>query len=126
MILTKNVNIRWTKQNRNHYEDKGYIFTSYNDTFEVKVEDLLPNSTAKVLVQCDYCNEKKEKAYSLYYKSVNRSEIKKYACKNCSIKKQKANNKLKYGREDALGYFEELREKRKEFRRNYYKEKKDG
>lgn len=124
MILTKEVQIKWTRNNKSYYEERGYEFTKYNDEFTVLIEDLLPNSTASVLVKCDYCQKEKEKTYSLYNTSVNRGPVKKYACKSCSIHKQRESNKIKYGTEDALGYFEEIRQKKKDFRQRYYKEKK--
>jgi len=57
MILTKTVKMRWSGNNRNWYEVRGYVFTKYKDEFEVKVEDLSDGSKVKVDIKCDGCGE---------------------------------------------------------------------
>jgi len=54
MLITEKVNVKWHGNNREWYENSGYIFTKTNDEFEVKCEDLMHGcSSVKVKVKCD-------------------------------------------------------------------------
>lgn len=77
--------IKWNNFTKKWYESKGYTFTKINDTFTVNLEDLHPGSIIKICVICDYCGSQKEISYRDYNKQIENE--KKYACKNCSGKK---------------------------------------
>lgn len=55
MLITKQVEITWNPQNKNHYVEKGYTYTKMRDTFIVDVNDLTESSNYRVDVRCDYC-----------------------------------------------------------------------
>jgi hypothetical protein len=93
--LEQKVEMIWNGNNKNHYENKGYIFTKYNDKFYVKAKDLSITSTRKVNVKCDYCDKYFLKGYGDYKKNI--SIIKKDACKLCGHLKKVESNILKYG-----------------------------
>ena len=71
-ILIENqlIKIKWGQRNKKHFIDKGYIFTTLNDEFEVNVADLKPSSKEKVNVICDYCGNEYETQYNLYNKGT--------------------------------------------------------
>ena len=68
-VLASNqyITIQWGKRNKDWYESKGYIFTKYNDEFNVKAEDLTKGSHAKVKVICDYCGKELLCVWKDYY-----------------------------------------------------------
>ena len=47
--------MKWNPRNKKYYEELGYVFTTYGDEFEVKVEDLAKGSMYKVQCICDNC-----------------------------------------------------------------------
>jgi hypothetical protein len=71
MIVSKTAQIHWNGFNREYYEIKGYTFTKYNDLFEVKVNDLLSSTHAKIVVQCETCGETRQLSYSDSHKTKN-------------------------------------------------------
>lgn len=73
---------RWNCKNINHYKSKGYVFTKYGDEFEVKLDDLSPNSNMKIHVSCDYCGEEMIIPYFHYYRSISKHP--KIACQKCA------------------------------------------
>ena len=66
MLLNQEVNVVWTGNNKKHYEEKGYVFTNYKDSFLCKAEDLSPSSDYYVKLKCDYCGEE----YNAMYKKT--------------------------------------------------------
>jgi hypothetical protein len=58
--------MKWNGRNRQHFIDKGYIYTKIGENFEVNIEDLTKGSHAKVLCSCDYskCNKIFPKQYN--------------------------------------------------------------
>ena len=84
------VKVKWHSQNKNHYIDRGYEFTKYNDSFVVNVEDLSPSATAKVKVICDFCGEEYDMAW--YHFREIRDKQQKNACYNCRHAKMYENN----------------------------------
>ena len=84
-LISKIVKLKWTKQIKKWYVDKGYIFTEYGDEFEVKVEDLTNGSNVLVDIQCNECGKllKNRKWYS--YKNTVKNNGK-YYCRKCSMK----------------------------------------
>lgn len=59
------VQIRWNNSNRDWYELKGYVYTKRNDFFNVVAKDLMPHSSKKVSVVCDYCGEEFNTQYAI-------------------------------------------------------------
>ena len=95
MLLEQTVQVKWSGNNKKHYESKGYNYTKIGDSFNCKPEDLLPNSDYKVAVKCDYCGEI---IYPMFKKYKKHQEIlAKDACKKCGGKKCQDVKTLKYG-----------------------------
>lgn len=65
IIPNQKVKVTWTANNREYYESKGYIFTKYNDKFEVDVEDLSPSAKVKVRAKCSWCDREFIREYYL-------------------------------------------------------------
>jgi hypothetical protein len=108
-LLTSNqyITIQWGKRNKDWYESKGYIFTKYNDEFNVKAEDLTKGSHAKVKVICDYCGKELLCVWKDYYRKRNE---KTYACLRCKQRKTSDNNlkeRQRYLYDKALEYCKE-------------------
>lgn len=96
MLLSKTVKVKWNSRNKKYYIEKGYHFTKLNDVFEVKIEDLMPSSKAKVKVICDFCkNTIVEKTYQTYVKQHHC--LYGDCCKNCQPLKNKMCCIDKYG-----------------------------
>ena len=92
MLVSKEVKINVNGKNIKWYGDKGYDFPKVekedgrrqvplNTFIMVKVEDLPPNSTYKVDVECDYCHNVKTMMYDTYLHGVR--EDGKYYCSKC-------------------------------------------
>lgn len=84
------IKAKWHSQNKEHYINKGYVFTKYKDEFLVEANDLSRSATAMVKVICDYCGEEYEMAW-YHYKEI-RDKNEKCACYNCRHKKMYENN----------------------------------
>lgn len=56
-IIIEKVTERWNKNNKIHYESKGYLFTNYKDEFIVDIKDLTKWSNVKLTARCDECGE---------------------------------------------------------------------
>ena len=69
MIIEKITKNTWNSNNKNYYIEKGYFFTKMYDEFDVKIEDLNPNSNKKIKVSCDVCGKIKLLPYRLYLSS---------------------------------------------------------
>ena len=95
MLSKQTVQVRWSSNNKNHYENKGYIYTKIGDIFDCKAEDLSPNSDYKIYVRCDYCGEIFYPMFKKYRK--HREILAKDACKKCCGKKCKDVKLIKYG-----------------------------
>ena len=76
-LITKEAKVGLTSTNLKHFESLGYNIPKHkswgrmtcdNSKLIVKVEDLLPTSTAEVEVECDGCG----KQYSLMYKNYKK------------------------------------------------------
>lgn len=93
MLISKTVMVRWNGYTKKHYEEKGYVWTKQNDYFECKIEDVMPSSTVRVEVRCDYCEDAVTfKEYRNYLKE--REIISKDCCKNrkCMVVKSEEVN----------------------------------
>lgn len=84
-LVSEVVEMLWSPSNRKYYENKGYVFTNFNDTFKVKVIDLSKGSTAEVKIKCDFCGNIVNKTYKEYLQL--RAE--KYCCTECMKRKKK-------------------------------------
>jgi hypothetical protein len=98
MILDEFVINKWSTNNKKYYIEKGYIFTKFGDMFLIKPIDLMINSTLKVHVKCDVCNNEKMLSYQNYNTNIKSGNY--YACSpKCSQNKKKQTNLTKYGTE---------------------------
>ncbi|KSU86988.1 hypothetical protein A2U94_00715 [Bacillus sp. VT 712] len=43
LLIPQEVEMKWHQRYRKYYEEKGYIFTNYRETFKVDVNDLPEN-----------------------------------------------------------------------------------
>lgn len=84
MILTKQVEMKWTPVTISLYRSKGYNYTKLWDTFIINVKDLVYNSNVKIEVECDYCGSTKEIKYFAYVSNEYFKNEQKYACLVCS------------------------------------------
>lgn len=91
-LISKTVKVGLMGGNAEYYEKLGYSIPRKINKYgkltiprgtkiEVNIKDLPKNSTAKVKVKCDYCNNEKEVAYQSY--CLHNHEGKCY-CKSCS------------------------------------------
>ena len=103
MLLTKTVIMKWNVSNRDHYINKGYVFTKIKDEFEVKVEDLSKESNVDLDVRCD-CEQCENPLLSVKWYNYKRhvSNEGKYYCLPCAAKLYRGESmrvlKLKKGR----------------------------
>jgi hypothetical protein len=87
VLLTKEVEMKWRRDNKETYENKGYKFTNYGEFFIIKIEDLSSGSQKKVKVKCDDENcehPHKEVFWFAYLKQIRKNG--KYYCKDCTRK----------------------------------------
>ena len=74
----------WTNSNRKRYENIGYTFTKYGDTFNVKINDIPKHSEVNITTVCDICG--KEKTMTLHnYNIITKNGMKQYRCRNCFL-----------------------------------------
>lgn len=104
LIEEQEIEVRWSPKTKKHYEERGYIFTKYKDTFIVKLRDLPTGSDYKISYICDYCKEKSFRKYESYNRIKEKSVSKKDSCskKECVNKKIKEQNLIKYGVEHHM------------------------
>lgn len=81
LVENQIVKTKWSSNNREWYENKGYVFTKYRDILSVEATDLMHSSGVLVLVECDYCGHRRMLSYEKYYKSI--TKYGNYACKKC-------------------------------------------
>jgi len=92
MLITKEVTVKWNRNNKKRFVELGYIFTNYGNEFMVKVEDLSIHAPNSVNVTCDYCQD--DGIYTIVPKQwVNylkeRRNVAKDTCSSCRYKKYK-------------------------------------
>lgn len=83
MLLDNKIEISWNNTTSKWYIDKGYKFTKIRDIFVVNVNDIIPTSTIKVNVKCDYCGKTHKKEYRKYISG--REVVKKDCCSSKSV-----------------------------------------
>jgi hypothetical protein len=101
MIIDKTVYVKWYYITKEHYEKLGYIFTKYNDVFEVKVQDLTIGSHINIKCTCDNCGVEKNIKYQTYIKNT-KNLTEEYYCKKCNNIKNKKTNLERYGVESPI------------------------
>ena len=84
------IKVKWHSQTKEHYINKGHVFTKIKDEFLVKAEDLSRSATAKVKIICDYCGEEYEMVWFHYREIQDKNQ--KCACYNCRHKKRYTND----------------------------------
>jgi hypothetical protein len=97
LVLPQTVNVKWHRNNKKWYFEKGYIFTNLGDMLEVNALDLPLGSSQKVIILCDFCNETIHRRYSEY---ANKDKNDKDSCVKCRNKKN-----AKYTIEDVKKEF---------------------
>lgn len=109
MLITKEVETKWSVSNKDWYISKGYKFTKMKDDLIVKVEDLKIDSHVHVDVLCDYCEIT---VVSKEYRNtfINKEYIDKDCCKQCAGLKEKEINNILYSDEN---FNKKRQEKRK-------------
>lgn len=104
MLASETVEMKWSYNNRKHFESLGYHFTNINDVFTVNVKHLTNGSPVRIMLKCDYCGKEYDCYYYAYVKS--HAVLQKDACHSCATAKGKEANKTKRARK----YFAKLRE----------------
>ena len=79
LVPNQKFHLKWKKNIRDWYENRGYVFTKTSDIFEVNAEDLSPGSHQKVKVLCDYCGN----VIDVVWKDYIEYKDKRYACGKC-------------------------------------------
>ncbi|MHB0943242.1 DUF7487 domain-containing protein [Paenibacillus sp. ALE1] len=100
ILITTEIEINWSNKTRVRYEDLGYKFTKYGDTFIANIAHLSLGSAIEIGYLCDYCLDKGERKIlkSKYCDYVKRRKIiTKDCCKNCITLKRKDVLMAKYG-----------------------------
>ena len=100
MILTKNIDIKITKQNFDYFKNLGYNDIKLKDILTIPIEHLQENSHKKLLVKCDINNEETILSYKNYNKNIKKYNI--YTCLKCSNIKNKKTSMEKYGVEHKM------------------------
>ena len=116
LVPNQTVETTWVPNNKQHYIDKGYIFTRMKEKFLVKVEDLPSGSGVDVQVVCDYCGNIFSKHYVNYLKE---SADGKDCCRKCQPKKAQELFLQKYGVENPF-LLEDVKRKIKATMREKY------
>ncbi|MEK4907329.1 hypothetical protein NSQ92_09170 [Niallia sp. FSL M8-0099] len=87
------IEVKWSRNNKKWFMEKGYTYTDMKDIFFVKPEELMPTSTNKVEVICDYClSEDIETRFIKPWSQITSSkhiDSNKHACVKCRGKKMK-------------------------------------
>lgn len=122
MLITKKMLIKWQGNTKGHFEEKGYNFTKFGDSFEIDVFDLSDGSKRIIEVACDYClKEGKEtiikKEWKRYVKDNIKSVVKTDCCASCQPIKTKECNLINYGVESKT----ELPETQEKIRQSFLK-----
>lgn len=97
MLITKEVEVKWTYQAKDWYVEKGYEFTRFKGKFMCKTEDLSLGSHEKVEYTCDYCGDLITATYQHYYKRHYNNVIQNDCCHKCKPIKTNECNTIKYG-----------------------------
>lgn len=102
MLITKTINMRWNSKNKTRYESLGYVYTKMRDVFVINVEDLVPGSAEKVVVECDYCKTIYEVTWNARVSNFTNGTTKNDCCKKCVPIKARETVMTKYGCESIM------------------------
>lgn len=101
MVKSSMAEIGWNFRIKPHYEKLGYIWTKQGDKFLVKIEELLPTSSAWIELECDECNKVFNRRWKDRVKQYDRHN--KDLCNSCS-KKGSRNSQFNKDRSEILAY----------------------
>lgn len=93
----------WKNSTRKRYEKLGYIFTKYNDLFDVKISDMPPFSEVKITAICEDCGSEKEMTLH-NYNYITKKQSKPYVCRNCFLDKKIIKYEDIYNDVNSAGY----------------------
>ena len=94
MIITKEIRVKITEQNINHFENLGYE-TALGEEISIPVELLTSGSHHRIRCKCDSCGIEKDVIYKNYIKYDNKWGD--YKCRKCSESKRKESLKKSLG-----------------------------
>jgi hypothetical protein len=94
MIITKEIRVKITEQNINHFENLGYE-TTLGEEISIPVELLTSGSHHRIRCKCDSCGIEKDVIYKNYIKYDNNWG--EYKCRKCSESKRKESLKKSLG-----------------------------
>lgn len=94
MIITKEIRVKITEQNINHFENLGYE-TALGEEISIPVELLTSGSHHRIRCKCDSCGIEKDVIYKNYIKYDNNWG--EYKCRKCSESKRKESLKKSLG-----------------------------
>jgi hypothetical protein len=94
MIITKEIKVKITEQNINHFENLGYD-PALGQEISIPVELLTSGSHHRIRCKCDSCGIEKDVIYKNYIKYDNKWGD--YKCRKCSESKRKESLKKSLG-----------------------------
>lgn len=109
MLLTKEVEVRWSGSNRKHYESLGYVYPYKCEKFIVPIEHLADGSTTKVKVKCDICGKIMDRQWNHYLKHHDPEFGD--TCQKCNNIKRKRTLNNEYG-VDNVSQLQEIKDKK--------------
>lgn len=90
----------WNPANKKWFEEKGYMFTGWNNKFNVNTEHLMPQSGVELEAICDEC----KKQITRRYNQISGNLHGKTYCTSCNASKMGKLRRLKY--EDIKHFIE--------------------
>ena len=99
MIVSKEIEVKITKQNIDYFANLNYII-NLKDIIKIPIDHLQKNSHRIVDVKCDICGKETSLSYKLYIKNFNKYNL--YTCLKCSNIKNKKTCLDKYGVEHQM------------------------
>ena len=101
-IITKKVILKWNPATKNYYEQKGYLFTKYNDEFQIDISDISPSSTYKINASCDRCGKEMTIPYNYYTRSIKYYNDNVVYCRSCASLNKADKNRQKIAEQSFL------------------------
>lgn len=101
MILQKTVKIRIGSKNMRHYENLGYGKLKIGDELEIPIEQIMRNTSTKVLCECEDCGKRRMVSYDSLVNRENSSfnHSGETLCLTCANHRNRGekNSQYKYG-----------------------------